>query len=98
MRWALSNEEDIQIVGDAATAEEALEFLNQVGSHNEPNVVLVDLNLPGMNGLDLTRHLRRQYPSMGVVILSIHEGDEQALMRCKPVQPPIAQRKLNPMS
>ncbi len=78
VRWALSNEEDIQIVGDAATAEEALEFLNQVGSHNEPNVVLVDLNLPGMNGLDLTRHLRRQYPSMGVVILSIHEGDEQA--------------------
>lgn len=78
VRWTLSNDEDFQIVGDVATAEEALEFLNQVSSQNEPNVVLVDLNLPGMNGLDLTRHLRRQYPSLGVVILSIHEGDEQA--------------------
>ncbi len=78
VRWSLSAEDDIQIVGDAASAEEALEWLETIGSNNEPNVVLVDLNLPGMSGLDLTRHLRRRYPSLGVVMLSIHENDEQA--------------------
>jgi len=78
VRWALGAEDEVQIVGDAASAEEALEWLDSVGPNNEPNVVLVDLNLPGMSGLELTRHLRRQYPSLGVVMLSIHESDEQA--------------------
>lgn len=78
VRWALGAEDEVQVVGDAASAEEALEWLDGVGPSNEPNVVLVDLNLPGMSGLELTRHLRRQYPSLGVVMLSIHENDEQA--------------------
>lgn len=78
VRWSLASEDDLQIVGDASSAEEALEWLDGVGPSNEPNVVLVDLNLPGMSGLELTRHLRRRYPGLGVVMLSIHENDEQA--------------------
>lgn len=78
VRWSLGAEDEIHIVGDASSAEEALEWLKDVGPSKEPNVVLVDLNLPGMNGVELTRHLRRQYPSIGVVMLSIHENDEQA--------------------
>ncbi|WP_129628879.1 response regulator [Candidatus Oscillochloris fontis] len=79
VRWALfSSEEDIQIVGEAASAEAALTWLEAAGPNHEPNAMLVDLNLPGMNGLDLTRQVRRQYPSIGVVMLSMHESDEQA--------------------
>ena len=40
--------------------------------------MLVDLNLPGISGLDLTQQVRRRYPRLGVVVLSMHESDEQA--------------------
>lgn len=78
VRWALASEDDISIMGEAASAEAAIEWLDRVGSNQEPNVMLVDLNLPGINGLELTRQVRRQYPSIGVVMLSMHESDEQA--------------------
>lgn len=78
VRWALGSEDDITIVGEAASGEAALELLMQAGPNQEPNVMLVDLNLPGMSGLDLTRQVRRQFPGTGVVMLSMHESDEQA--------------------
>jgi two-component system response regulator DegU len=74
IRYALSNERDIAIVGQAATAEEAIELLHR----HEPNVILTDLNLPGINGIELTRQLRREYPSLGVIVLSVYQSDEQA--------------------
>jgi DNA-binding NarL/FixJ family response regulator len=78
VRWALAGEDDISIVGEAATGEAAMTWLATALSAQEPNVMLVDLNLPGISGLDVTRQVRRQYPSLGVVMLSMHESDEQA--------------------
>ena len=78
VRWALGSETDLHIVGEAASGEEALDWLAGVEPSQEPNVLLVDLNLPGISGLDVTRQVRRQYPSIGVVMLSMHESDEQA--------------------
>ncbi|MBA3471565.1 MAG: response regulator transcription factor [Herpetosiphonaceae bacterium] len=74
VRWALSNERDIKIAGETSTAEEALAMI----ADHEPDVVLTDFNLPGMNGVEFTRTVRRQYPSLGVVMLSIYESDEHA--------------------
>jgi two-component system response regulator DegU len=78
VRWALADEDDITIVSEAASGEAALEWIGSAGSTQEPNVMLVDLNLPGINGLEVTRQVRRQYPGIGVVMLSMHESDEQA--------------------
>ncbi|MEI6776211.1 MAG: response regulator transcription factor [Chloroflexales bacterium] len=78
VRWALSSEDDIRIVGEAVSGEAAIEWLIAAGPSQEPNAMLVDLNLPGISGLDLTRQVRRQYPGIGVVMLSMHESDEQA--------------------
>lgn len=79
VRWTLSSaSSDVHVVGEASTAEEALDWMSNITSSQEPNVILVDLNLPQMNGLEFTRNLRRQYPNIGVVMLSIHESDEQA--------------------
>src|SRR5205085_2225123 len=61
IRYALGNERDIAIIGDAASAEEALEMLRCT----EPNVVLTDVNVPKMNGIEFTRLLRRVTPSVG---------------------------------
>jgi DNA-binding NarL/FixJ family response regulator len=78
VRAALSIYDDIHIVAEASTGEDALRWLDTVPSNQEPNIVLVDLNLPQMNGLELTRQIRHQYPNIGVVMLSMHESDEQA--------------------
>lgn len=78
IRWALGGEDDINIIGEAASGEAALEWLSSTAPNHEPNVMLVDLNLPGISGLDVTRQVRRQYPGVGVIILSMHESDEQA--------------------
>ncbi|HEU4321845.1 MAG TPA: response regulator transcription factor [Roseiflexaceae bacterium] len=78
VRTALSIYEDITIVAEAASGEEALQWLSGAMPNMEPNVIVADLNLPGINGLELTRELRHKYPSIGVLMLSIHESDEQA--------------------
>ena len=74
VRYSLQEEHDIKVVGDAASAEEALQFI----SVTPPDVMIVDLNLPGIDGLELTRQIHRTYPSLGVIMLSMHESDEQA--------------------
>ena len=74
VRWALSSERDIKIIGEGSSAEEGLVLI----SEHEPDVVLTDLNLPNMDGLEFTRTIRRQYPNIGVVMLSVYESDEHA--------------------
>jgi DNA-binding NarL/FixJ family response regulator len=78
VRFALAAYDDIHVVAEAPNGEEALEWLMAAPPNQEPNVVLVDLNLPGISGLEVTRQLRHQYPSVGVVMLSVYESDEQA--------------------
>lgn len=74
VRYSLQEEHDVKVIGDAASAEEALQFI----SVTPPDVMIVDLNLPGIDGLELTRQIHRTYPSLGVIMLSMHESDEQA--------------------
>ena len=78
VRFTLGEYDDINVVFEASNGEEALAWLSAAPPNREPNVVLVDLNLPGISGLEVTRQLRHQYPSLGVVMLSIYESDEQA--------------------
>jgi two-component system, NarL family, response regulator DegU len=74
VRWSLNEEQDIKVIGDLPTAEEALEFV----SLSAPDVVLVDADLPAMTGIEMTRLIHRTYPNVGVIVLSTHENDEQA--------------------
>lgn len=74
VRWALSNERDIKIMNEASSAEEAIDMIGE----REPDVVLTDMHLPKMDGLELTRRIRRQYPNLGIVMLSMYESDEYA--------------------
>ncbi len=78
VRFALSQYDDITIVEEASSGEEAIAWLTNAPPNREPNVALVDLDLPRMSGLELTRQIRNLYPNLGVVMLSIHESDEQA--------------------
>ena len=74
VRWSLNDEQDIKVIGDIPSGEEAIEFM----AVSPPDVILVDIHLPQMDGVELTRQIHRTYPSMGVIVLSMHENDEQA--------------------
>jgi DNA-binding NarL/FixJ family response regulator len=67
--WA-SMHDDLALVAAVATAEEALALLGQ----GTPDVVIMDLALPGMSGLEAVRRLRRAGTSTPVVILTLHDG------------------------
>lgn len=96
IRYTFASDSDVHILGEAASAEEALEWFEQHASSLEPNVVLADLNLPGIDGLELTRQLRRQYPGVGVVILSMHENDEQAFQALQSGAAAYRSKDINP--
>src|SRR5574341_2134745 len=72
LRMLLGSERDVEIVGDAGTAAEALEAVAQV----KPDVILMDIGLPDMSGIDATREIKKRFPNLGVVALTIHEDEE----------------------
>jgi two-component system, NarL family, response regulator DevR len=78
LRTLLADEPDLEVVAEAGTAEEALV---QAANHR-PDVVILDIQLPGRSGLEACRDLRKQFPETQVVILTSHGGEgfaEQAL-------------------
>jgi two-component system response regulator NreC len=72
LRMLLASENDVEIVGEAGTGRDAIA---QVAS-SSPDVVLMDIGLPDMSGIDATREIKRLYPRVAVVALTIHEDEE----------------------
>lgn len=68
----LEMEEDIVVVGEAANGREALERAAEL----RPHVVLMDINMPVVNGLEATRRLHRKLPHVGIIGLTIHDDEE----------------------
>ncbi len=96
VRAALSVHDDITVVAEASSGEEALQWIESAPPNQEPNAVLVDLNLPGMSGLELTRQLRHSYPNVGVVMLSIYESDDQAFNALRAGAAAYRSKDINP--
>lgn len=72
---ALSFEDDLSIVGHTDKGENVLELTKQL----VPDVILLDVNLPGMNGLQVARQLKQQHVRAAIVILTAHHDEEQIL-------------------
>ena len=72
VRELLSPEEDLQVVGEAVDGQEAIRKAQEL----QPDLVLVDITMPRMSGLDLTRRLKRIMPELAIIILTIHDIDE----------------------
>ena len=70
LRALLSSYAGIEVVCEAGNGQELLELLDQ-GS--QPNVVLMDMQMPILDGLQTTRLLRTQFPAVRVVIISMHD-------------------------
>ena len=72
IRFLLLAFDEIELVGEAHSGEEALRLCGQV----QPDVVLMDIMMPGMDGVETTKALRKQYPNVQVLVLtSFHNGD-----------------------
>jgi DNA-binding NarL/FixJ family response regulator len=70
-----SPEDDINVVGEGGSGEEALELVRTL----EPDVLLLDINLPGINGLQVTSRLRSDHIETAVVLLTAYDDMEQVL-------------------
>lgn len=68
LRTAVKDAHDVQVVAEAHSGEEALEMVEAVG----PHVALMDLNMPGMGGIECTRRFKERYPHVGVLVVSAH--------------------------
>lgn len=72
---ALEDEPDFQVVGDAGSADEALALVGRL----RPEVVLLDLELPGMSGVEAIPHLAEASPATFVLVFTAYGTDERVL-------------------
>lgn len=71
MRARLGAEADLAVVGEAGSGEEAITLAASLA----PDVVLMDLNLPGINGIEATRRLRETAPAIAILIVTMFDDD-----------------------
>lgn len=75
----LEGEPDIVLAGEAGTGREALERCRSV----RPDVVVMDIQMPELDGIEATTLIRRDFPDIRVVVLTTYEGDVHALRAMK---------------
>ncbi len=68
----LEGETEIEVVGEAEDGREAIKKVEQL----QPDVVLLDITMPILNGLEATRQLRKRYPKLKILILTMHDNEE----------------------
>jgi two-component system response regulator DegU len=73
LRRIIEAQEDMEVVIEVADGAEALRLAKEVA----PHVILMDVNLPSMNGLQVTRHLKEELPDVAVIMLTAFHDDEQ---------------------
>src|SRR5215208_6437979 len=72
LKMLLENERDVEIIGEASSAAEAMEAALRL----KPNVILMDIGLPDLSGIDVTREIEKHAPDIAIVALTIHEDEE----------------------
>lgn len=80
IRWSLEAAGDMLVVGEAENGQEAIKLAERL---QPDDVVLVDINLPGLNGLEVARVIKRRGPRIGMIVLSVYEDDEQLFQAIK---------------
>ena len=69
LKELINNEPDLEVTMTADSAELALEFL----SEQRPDIVVTDISLPGLSGLELIKEITKLYPDMATMVLSMHD-------------------------
>src|ERR671915_1138197 len=72
MRGRLDRVADVAVVGEAASGDEAVELAQKL----EPHIILMDIKMPGLNGIEATREIQRANPQIGILVLTMFEDDD----------------------
>src|SRR5512143_3320197 len=72
VRTLLSNSPEIALVGEASNGDEVIVKAAQL----QPNVILMDLKMPGINGIDATRQIHEASPNIGVLVITMFDDDD----------------------
>lgn len=72
VRLLLEAETDIEVIGEALDGKEAIALVEQL----HPNVVLMDIAMPGVDGLEATKKILSQWPETKILVLTMHRSDE----------------------
>src|ERR671911_195448 len=75
MRGRLDRVADVAVVGEAASGDEAVELAHRL----EPHVILMDIKMPGLNGIEATREIQQASPQIGILVLTMFEDDDSVL-------------------
>jgi DNA-binding NarL/FixJ family response regulator len=73
LRNILSTTSDLQVVGEAKDGEEAL----QAAQSLQPDVIVMDINIPVLNGMQATRRIKSAHPDIKIIMLTAYDDDEQ---------------------
>ncbi|HEY94039.1 MAG TPA: response regulator transcription factor [Dehalococcoidia bacterium] len=71
-RQFLEREDDLEVVGEAADGEEAVRLVGSLS----PDVAIMDISMPNIDGIEATRRIKAKYPKVAVLILSAYDDDQ----------------------
>jgi len=75
LRALLEDEPAMEVIGEASNAEQVFHLVETL----RPDIVLLDIGMPGPNGIEITRQLKKTYPQIQVLILTVYE--DESLLR-----------------
>jgi DNA-binding NarL/FixJ family response regulator len=75
LRQLLEAEADLQVCGEAESAPRALSLLREV----EADAAVIDISLPGANGIELLKHIKAEHPRLPILVVSAHDEEQYAL-------------------
>ncbi len=72
LRMLLEGDDELEIIGEAGSGGEVISAMSEL----KPDVILMDISLPDLSGIEVTREIKRLWPEIAVVALTIHEDEE----------------------
>jgi len=71
IKMVLDSDPELDVVGEASSGEEAIEKVREL----QPNVVVMDISMPGLSGFEATRRIRESHPEVQILALTVHDSE-----------------------